>query len=75
MKPPKEANSDPNKLWKLNTTIYSLNNASRSWYLNVKNELTKLGAETCQSDPFVFVWHSNAKLYGILCTHVDDFLF
>ena len=75
MKPPKEANSDPNKLWKLNTTIYGLNDASRSWYLNVKSELTKLGAKTCQSDPSVFVWHSNAKLNGILCTHVDDFLF
>ena len=28
-----------------------------------------------QSDPSVFVWHSNAMLDGILCTHVDDFLF
>ena len=56
MKPPKEANSDPNKLWKLNTTIYGINDTSRSWYLYVKSELTKLGAKTCQSDPSVFVF-------------------
>lgn len=75
VKPPKEANVPRDKLWKLNTTIYGLSDASRSWYINVKNELINLGTKLCQSDPAVFSWHFNAKLSGILCTHVDDFLF
>ena len=36
VKPPKEANCKSNTLWKLNTTIYGLNDASRSWYLKVR---------------------------------------
>ena len=40
----------------------------------MKNELINLGTKLCQSDPAVFSWHFNAKLSGILCTHVDDFL-
>ena len=34
-----------------------------------------MGATVCRSDPSVFVWHSDSELIGILCTHVDDFLF
>ena len=36
VKPPKEAHCHDTTLWKLNTTIYGLDDASRSWYLNVK---------------------------------------
>ena len=75
VKPPKEANVPLDKLWKLNTTIYGLNDASRSWYLSVKNKLINLGTKLCKSDPAVFTWHFNGKFSGILCTHVDDFLF
>ena len=75
VKPSKEANVPRDKLWKLNTTIYGLSDASRSWYINVKNELINLGTKLCHSDPAVFSWHFNAKLSGILCTHGDDFSF
>ena len=33
IKPPKEANTT--KLWRLNKTVYGLNDASRTWYLRV----------------------------------------
>ena len=36
VKPLKEADCEDTMFWKLNTTIYRLNDASRSWYLNVK---------------------------------------
>ena len=36
VKPSKEAECNVNVLWKLNTTIYGLNGASRSWYLKKK---------------------------------------
>ena len=58
VKPPKEADCQDAMLWKLNATIYGLNDASRSWYLNVKKELIGLGATVCKSDSAVFIWHN-----------------
>ena len=75
VKVPKEADCQDTTLRKLNTTIYGLNDTSRSWYLNVKKELIGLGAIVCKSDPAVFIWHNQSKVNGLLCTHVDDFLF
>ena len=49
LKPPKEADSQNTTLWKLNTTIYRLNDASRSWYLNFEKELIRLDAIICES--------------------------
>ena len=60
---------------KLNTTIYEFNDASRSWYLDVKKELIGLGAIVRKSDPAVFIWYYKSKVKGLLCRHVDDFLF
>ena len=48
-------------LWKLSTTIYELNDASRSWYLNVEKELIGLSAIVYKSDPAIFVWHNQSK--------------
>ena len=74
-KPPKEADCQDTALWKLNTTIYRLNDASRTWYLNVKKELIGLGATVLKSDSAVFIWHNQSKVNGLLCIYVDNFLF
>ena len=74
VKPSKEAHCQDTTLWKLNTTIYRLNDASRSWYLNVKIELIGLHAIVCKSEPAVFIWHNQSKINGLLCTNVNDFL-
>ena len=34
-----------------------------------------LGAIVCKSDPTVLIWHNQSKVNGLLCTHVDGFLF
>ena len=49
VKPPKEADCQNTTLWKLNTTIYRLSDASRSWYLNFEKELIRLDAIICES--------------------------
>ena len=46
MKPPKEADEIPNKIWKLNTTVYELTDGFRPWYISVKNILLSLGVTT-----------------------------
>ena len=34
-----------------------------------------LGAIVCKSDSAVFIWHNQSKVNGLLCAHIDDFLF
>ena len=62
MKPPKEADESPNKVWKFNTTIYGLTDASRSWYISVKNKLLSLGVSINKFDPSVFIRHNQDNL-------------
>ena len=73
LKPPKEAGT--NKLWKLNKTVYGLGDASRRWYLQVKDELRALGVQSSKYDEAVFFWKNEGKLNGVMAVHVDDFLY
>ena len=41
----------------------------------LKKELIGLGAIVCKSDSAVFIWHNQSKVNGLLCAHIDDFLF
>ncbi len=70
--PPKEAKT--NKMWKLNKTVYGLADASRTWYLRVREELTNLGVQVSKYDEAIFFWCTSKGLEGLLCCHVDDFL-
>ncbi|XP_057309261.1 uncharacterized protein LOC130647426 [Hydractinia symbiolongicarpus] len=72
IRPPKEAYKE-GTVWKLKTCVYGLNDASRTWYLKVYEELTKLNVKVCKYNPGLFYWHHNGKLAGIISTHVDDF--
>ena len=52
--------------------MYGLADASRYWYLRVKGELIKLGANVSSVDPYLFYWKEHYNLVGILTCHVDD---
>ena len=56
-------------------SVYSLTDASKSWYLTLKEELLKSGAVVSKYDQAIFIWYFGNKLYGIIATHVDDFCF
>ena len=71
LKPPKEAIEEG--LWKLKTCIYGLIDASRCWYLRVKEELITLNVSVSKTDPAVFFWKYDQVLCGVMTTHVDDF--
>ena len=71
IKPPREIKT--NKIWKLNKTIYGLNDASRQWYLKVKESLEKLGVCMSIYDEALFFCTREGKLQGIIALHVDDF--
>ena len=75
LEPPKEANVPPGYIWKLSKCVFSLSDASRFWYLTLKEELLKSGAVVSKYDQAIFTWYFRDKLHGIIVTHVDDFCF
>ena len=74
VKPPKEAGQPKGKIWLLKKCLYGLKDASRHWYLKVKEALLKHECKQSLLDPGVFYFKTNDKLEGIIGLHVDDFL-
>ena len=71
IRPPPEANT--NKIWKLLKCVYGLNDASRKWYLRLREELIKLGSSPSKLDQGIFMFfNKNNQLYGIITVWVDD---
>ena len=62
------------RLWKLNKTVYGLEDASRRWYLRVKDELRALGVQSSKYDEALFFWKHEGKLNRVMAVHVDHFL-
>ena len=71
MRPPKQAQT--NKLWKLNKTVYGLNDAPRQWYLRLKKTIVELGCVLSTLDSGLFFVHGEG-LEGIIVIFVDDIL-
>lgn len=74
IKPPSDV-CEKNYIWKLKRCIYGLNDAPRAWYSKLRSEIIKLGGTVSRYDPALYMWYDKKKLYGILVTHVDDFLY
>ena len=55
LKPPVEAST--NKLWKLRKCLYGLTDASRLWYIRVREELAKLNVSKSKFDDAIFYYH------------------
>ena len=72
LRPPKEANT--NKIWKLKKCVYGLADASQYWYLRVKEELIKLGANVSSVDWVLFYWKEHYKLVRIVACHVRNII-
>ena len=73
IRPPEEAAT--NKVWKLQKCAYGLGDASRYWYLRVKEELINVGGNVSSIDPGIFYGKENNELIGILVCHVDDIVY
>ena len=70
VRPPQLANT--NTIWRLRKCIYDLVNASRCWYLKLKEELINLGATPLTLDQGIFLWFSNEAMIGIMACFVGD---
>lgn len=71
--PPKDLKLE-GKLWKLKRTVYGLVDASRSWYLSVRDALLALGCRQSKLDPALFMWYTDGEFSGMFAMHVDDFI-
>ena len=72
MRPSKDIEKE-GVIWKLLKPLYGLDDASRKFYLKVKETLQKMGLKTLPGDDAVYSEHKNGKLIGLNSSHVDDF--
>ena len=72
VRPPKEAQTS--KIWKLTKCVYGLGDASRYWYLKVREELCKLGARPSKLDQGVFYFSKNNEIIGVFILFVDGII-
>ena len=73
IRPPKEAQT--NKLWQLNKPAYGLGDASRLWYLTVRDKLIKMGSKVSIHDQGLFHFKDlEGRLISIIIVFVDDLL-
>ena len=73
IKPPKEAELK-GKVWKLKKCLYGLNDASRQFYLSIKEVLSLNGSKQSVGNPSFFYLKMEDKLEGVIVSHIDDFL-
>ena len=72
--PPKEAQVPKGQIWRLKKCLYGLKDASRQWYLRVKENLIFFGCKQSLLDPGLFFFEKEGTLEGVIGLHVDDFL-
>ena len=63
-----------NIIWKLKKSCYGLYDASRKWFMAVKEQLIEFGMQMLSGDDALFFYQKDGKLLGLCILHVDDFL-
>ena len=73
LKPPKDIKRE-GIIWKLKKPLYGLNDASRKFWLRVKNIFKKFCLRKLDGDEVVYYMiGEKGDLEGMVSTHVDDF--
>ena len=71
--PPKDIRKE-GYVWKLKKPLYGLNDASRKFWLRVKELFAELGLQRLEGDEAVYYKKDkNEELEGMVSTYVDDF--
>ena len=70
--PPEKASIG--KVWKLKKSCYGLYDASRQWFMSVRETLLGMDMKSLSGDDAFFFCVRAGKLVGMVIIHVDDFL-
>ena len=74
MEPPKDVKKE-GKIWKLKKPLYGLNDASRKFWLKVREVFDECGLRILDGDEMFYFRHDkNGNLDGMVSSHVDDFI-
>lgn len=74
IKPPVEAKIEDGKIWKLKKCLYGLSDASRQFYMSVREVLLQIGCKQSICDHSFFYFEREGTLEGVVVSHIDDFL-
>ena len=73
LKPPPDVKKE-GILWRLKKPLYGLNDASRKFWLKIKEVFKNFGLKKVDGDEALYYKHDkNGELIGLMSTHVDDF--
>ena len=74
MEPPKDVKKE-GKIWKLKKPLYGLNDASRKFWLKVREVYDECRLKILDGDEVFNYRHlKNGDLEGMISSHVDDFI-
>ena len=74
MEPPIEKRKD-NTIWKLQKSVYGMNDAGRRWFFKVEETLVSLGCKQSSLDHCLFFYRTKGELQGIILVWVDDIFY
>ena len=72
VEPPGDVKKD-GKIWKLVKPLYGLKDASRKFWLRLKEVFRAQGLKMIKGDEAFYYRHHDGSLDGMILTHVDDF--
>ena len=72
VEPPRDLKKD-GIIWKLKKPLYGLEDASRKFWLRVKDIFKQKGLKNVCGDEAFYYHHDGKNLVGMVITHVDDF--
>ena len=74
MEPPKDVKKEE-KIWKLNKLLYGLNDASRKFWLKVREVFDECKLRILDGDEAFYFRHDEKdNIEGMVSIHVDDFI-
>ena len=61
-------------LWELKKPFYGLDDASRKFWLKLKQTLKSMGLKVIIADDAIYYLHEEGELKGVVLTHVEDLI-
>lgn len=64
----------PDHVWRLNQSLYGLEQSARQWYQCLADHLKTIGFVVAQTDPTMYILKHEGEITATIVVHVDDIL-